>query len=52
MIPVLFFGVAAVVLPSLVLRAIRKRQSYCGQRPDPCIWCRKQCDYYDLSGAE
>lgn len=37
-----------ILLPALILRAIRQRERYCGSAPDPCFWCRRRCTYYNL----
>ncbi len=50
--PMLAFAGALILLPTAILRAIRKREQYCGKGPDPCFWCRRKCDYYNLHGAD
>lgn len=51
MLPILVFSAALVLLPAAILHCIRKRQTYCGKEPDPCFWCRRRCDYYNLGEA-
>ncbi len=33
---------------SILLRAARKREGYCGKEPNNCLICSKDCTYYDL----
>ncbi len=33
---------------SLVLRAAKKREGYCGKDPNNCFVCDRDCTYYDL----
>lgn len=51
MLPILGFVAGLVLLPVAMLRAIQKRQNYCGKGADPCFWCEKRCQYYNLRGT-
>lgn len=42
-----FVGIA-LVIPFFALRAMRKREKYCGADLKHCFWCGKDCDYYRL----
>lgn len=52
MLTILGFVAGLVLLPAAMLRAIGKRQDYCGKSPNPCFWCSKRCQYYNLHGAD
>ena len=52
MLLVLVLSLALILLPALLLRAIHKREAYCGKGAAPCFLCHRQCEYYNLRGTK
>ena len=45
---VVLVGGAALILVVL-LGAKKKRENHCGKNPVSCLWCGKDCEFYQLN---
>lgn len=48
-LPAIMLAGAALVIPIFLLRAMRRRQEYCGENPGTCFWCTRDCDHFSLN---
>lgn len=48
LLPALVLVGAAFLILFFALRAMRKRERYCGDNLKHCFWCGEDCEYYRL----
>ena len=49
LLPVIAILFVALLIPTAMLRATRRRENYCGRNPKNCFWCgEKECELYRL----